>query len=1316
MKKTLLLTLSVIFLWTCGGGGGKATGPEEPPIVINLTSLTGQAQKGPFNNGTAINVAELTSALSPTGRNFSSAITDNTGRFAVANVQLESPYVELRANGFYFNEVSNELSEAQLTLYALSNLTGKSSLNVNIITHLEKNRMITLMSGDNPQTFAQAKNNAQEAIFTIFDYSRANVPDSELLDISQGGAANGKLLAISAILQGDLTVAQMSELLANISTDIATDGTLDDTSLRATLINNSKNLDMTAIRANLVARYAALGISATIPDFETEINQFLKPPVVQDMSLSTDEDTSINITLTGSDPEGESITYNLVDDSNNATVTISGNVANYVPNAHFNGTDTFTYKANDGTSDSNIGTVTITVNAIDDDPNTNDVSATTDEDTAVDISLTADEYDGQNYSFGIIASPSNGTVSVSGTTATYTPNQDWHGTDTFTFEATDDRIMFGKRNVATATITVNAVNDAPTSSEVSGSSDEDTAIDITLSATDVDQDNLTYSIVSDVSNGTTSISGSTLTYTPNQDWNGTDTFTYKVNDGVVDSNTSNGTIIIAAINDAPVANDMTVSTNETRFSSLDITLDATDVDGDDLTYSIVSDASNATTTLNNNIITYVPTTDWNGSDSFTFKTNDGTIDSNTATVTITVAAINDVPVVSDSTLTIDEDTTLILNDRGTDKQGNHVFRVTDVDSDLQYPNMGFSWWDIANSFDGSIGFEAYESGQYTIFTPTQDFNGTTTINYIATDSAGGQSSIATITLNINNIDDAPVANNITSSVDEDMTGHTVTIVGDSEGGSDVDGDALTFSIVTPPSNGSIYNDAGGGIPDGDALVAGDALTSSFTIYNPNANFNGSDTFTFKANDGILDSNVGTVTMNVNAVNDVPVAAPISVATRENVPVNLGLSATDIDDTSTTFTYTIQTPPTNGTIVTSDNIIFVYSPATGFIGTDTATYTANDGTDDSDAANIVITTLAGSAPFASNFTWNIAYVPSHSHAIELTNHASDPDGDPLTFVIDSQPDIGSVTLDDFTITYTGDASQVGNTYSTSFTWHANDGANDSNIATMTIEADYTLGGYIVDVSEYDHDAYTSNFSSGLRTSQVSYLGASNTGSTGFFVENRAGDINLKQFNRDFDRFDYWQDDYSLEINFNETSLAWDYIVEDVNGFVPFAAYLHNNATGERIRLYAGYWDNDDSGTWNVTTQWAGPINGNLSLEPIYCFVPTDISNPYDPSKNGIYSAQNDITSSGGCGWGSEGSCGFVTPNGTAVGYPFVTAMLFVDTNTTGLAAPTAAHHTALGTGYTSGSAIFFKTESSNSRSMQNTGFQIPMRYNEGWIEK
>jgi len=969
MRK-IILFFSILFLWTCGGGGGdKATGPEEPPIVINLTSLTGQAQKGPFNNGTAINIAELTSALSPTGRNFSSAITDNTGRFSVANVQLESPYVELRANGFYFNEVSNEISDAQLTLFAISNLTGKTSLNVNILTHLEKNRMVTLMSGDSPKTFAQAKLQAQEEVFAVFDYSRANVPESELLDISQGGAANGKLLAMSAIIQGDLTVGQMSQLLANISTDIASDGTLDDASLRATLTNNSKNLDMAAVRSNLVAHYSSLGISATIPDFETEINQFLKPPVSQDMSASTAEDTAINITLAGSDPEGESLTYTILE-VNNATVTLSGNVANYLPDTNFNGTDTFTYYANDGTSDSNVATVTMTVSGEDDEPNTNDVSTTTDEDVAVAINLTADEYDGQNYSFGIIDNPSNGTVSLSGTTATYTPNQDWNGTDTFTFEATDDRIMFGKRNVATATITVNAINDAPTSSEVSGSSDEDTAIDIALSATDVDQDNLTYSIVSDVSNGTTSISGSTLTYTPNENWNGTDTFTYKVNDGTVDSNTSNGTITIASINDIPIANDMTVSTNETRFISLDITLDVTDADGDALTYSIESNVSDGTATLNEGIVTYVPTTDWNGEDSFTFKANDGIVDSNTATATITVSAVDDAPVVVDSTFVIDED---------------QVIDITLTASDVDDEDL-FIWAVAADPSNGKVEIQDQTATIPTLsktirYTPNTNYDGTDSFTYFVRNQNEQVSNVATISFTINPVNDGPIANNLTMTVDEDWTGATVTIKGDNNGATDPEGDAITYYIVDAPSNGSIYNDAGGGIPDGDALAAGDELTSGLTIYNPDTNYNGTDTFTFKGNDGTLDGNTATVQITVSPVNDAPVTTDISATTNEDTSLLIhfedGVNIIDIDNEIAQggVTGSIVSSPANGNLYkwngddnTPDTTILTvgdqlensaglikawYVPNSNYNGTDTFTYKANDGSLDSNTSTATI---------------------------------------------------------------------------------------------------------------------------------------------------------------------------------------------------------------------------------------------------------------------------------------------------------------------------------------------------------------------------
>ena len=222
--RNFFLIFSVFWLYTCGGGGGgsKTTGPDEPPIVIDFVSLAGQAQKGPFNNGTSINIAELSSTLSPTGRNFSSAITDNTGSFAVANVQLESPYVELRANGYYFNEISNEISNAPLTLLALSNLTGKTFLNVNILTHIEKNRMTALMSGATPKTFAQAKSQAQEEVDRIKTSAKADLEQAAKKAREEIRSEVSALVVAGAekILGAEIDQEKNAEIIEEISKEL----------------------------------------------------------------------------------------------------------------------------------------------------------------------------------------------------------------------------------------------------------------------------------------------------------------------------------------------------------------------------------------------------------------------------------------------------------------------------------------------------------------------------------------------------------------------------------------------------------------------------------------------------------------------------------------------------------------------------------------------------------------------------------------------------------------------------------------------------------------------------------------------------------------------------------------------------------------------------------------------------------------------------------------------------------------------------------------------------------------------------------------
>jgi hypothetical protein len=235
--------------------------------------VSGFVQKGPYLNGTALTISELSEDFSPTGRTFNAQIQDNKGSFEVFDIELASTYVELKADGYYFNEVANENSISQLTLFALSDISDKSDLNINILSHLEKGRVIYLIHDG--KTFNEAKKQAQKEILEIFEIVKPDIAESELLDISKEGDDNAILLAVSVILQGYLSVSELSELLANISTDIREDGILNSKTLGTILINNAKNIDLDAIRTNLENRFETLGMSPTVPDFEQYVQSFI---------------------------------------------------------------------------------------------------------------------------------------------------------------------------------------------------------------------------------------------------------------------------------------------------------------------------------------------------------------------------------------------------------------------------------------------------------------------------------------------------------------------------------------------------------------------------------------------------------------------------------------------------------------------------------------------------------------------------------------------------------------------------------------------------------------------------------------------------------------------------------------------------------------------------------------------------------------------------------------------------------------------------------------------------------------------------------
>ena len=265
---TTILALAFSLLLSCSE---KDENSSSSGSGTSSNTVSGYVQKGPFIQGTVITVWELDSSLVQTGRTFIGTIDDNTGTFN-ARGNVVSPYVELSAVGYYFNEVSGSLSTAPLTLQALSDLNDNSSVNVNLMTHLEKKRVEYLI--DAGSSFTAAKTQAQAEIMKIFNIENVSLGSSETLDISKSGAGNAVLLAISALLQSDKTEAELTELLSTINTDIRTDGTLDSNTTKATLATameylKTRHIDNVTVRDNIEDRYSNLGVSATIPAFES---------------------------------------------------------------------------------------------------------------------------------------------------------------------------------------------------------------------------------------------------------------------------------------------------------------------------------------------------------------------------------------------------------------------------------------------------------------------------------------------------------------------------------------------------------------------------------------------------------------------------------------------------------------------------------------------------------------------------------------------------------------------------------------------------------------------------------------------------------------------------------------------------------------------------------------------------------------------------------------------------------------------------------------------------------------------------------------
>ncbi|MBI5558755.1 MAG: tandem-95 repeat protein, partial [Deltaproteobacteria bacterium] len=223
-------------------------------------------------------------------------------------------------------------------------------------------------------------------------------------------------------------------------------------------------------------------------------------PVADDLVVATSEDTALGGTLTASDGDGDILSFRLDTQAASGTAVVNSDGSySYTPAANYHGPDSFTFIVNDSTTDSNIATVSITVTPVADVPVADDLEIATDEDTALGGALTASDGDGDLLTFRLGSQAANGTAVVnSDGSYSYTPVANYHGPDSFTFIVNDGT---ADSNIGTVTVTVNPVADNPVADNLAVATDEDTVVNGNLTASDGDNDVLTFSLGTQAVNG-----------------------------------------------------------------------------------------------------------------------------------------------------------------------------------------------------------------------------------------------------------------------------------------------------------------------------------------------------------------------------------------------------------------------------------------------------------------------------------------------------------------------------------------------------------------------------------------------------------------------------------------------------------------------------------------------------------------------------------------------------------------------------------------------------------------------------------------------
>ncbi|MCK5636266.1 MAG: tandem-95 repeat protein, partial [Thermoplasmatales archaeon] len=421
----------------------------------------------------------------------------------------------------------------------------------------------------------------------------------------------------------------------------------------------------------------------------------------------------------------------------------------------------------------------------------------------------------------------------------YSPNPNYFGDDSFAYTIFDGN---GGTDIATVNLTVTGVNDPPMAYDDYYSTFEDTTLNVPAPGVldndnDLENDTLTAEKLSDPVHGNmTFYSNGSFDFIPDENYVGTDNFTYRAYDGEYYSNTATVNLTITSMNDSPVANNDNYTTEEDTIlnvSAPGLLINDTDEENDNLTAILVNGPSNGILTLNSNgSFYYSPDANYYGSDNFTYKANDGFTDSNIATVYINITSVQDPPIAFDDYYITNEDSTLYVSTPGV------LANDTDPDNDILTAEK---------LSDPSYGMLTFDSNGSFNYVPDGNYVGYDSFTYWAYDGSN-YSNIATVHINIIQINDPPIANDDTFEVEQDSVDNQFDVLFNDV---DFDGDDLTIISVTMPEFGSVTYDG------------------NYVYYTPNQYYIGSDQFEYNITDGTGGFDNAVVDITVRGVNHPP---------------------------------------------------------------------------------------------------------------------------------------------------------------------------------------------------------------------------------------------------------------------------------------------------------------------------------------------------------------------------------------------------------------------------------------------------------------